>query len=200
MLRGRQSEERKAGTVMNGLHFDTIVRTLPHGSRTRRSLARSFGGVALVAAVALFAGEDADARRQCPPCRKRRRGKCKKKRPDGTACPGGTCQSGRCSPVSDTCDAAACPDPGVCKTRACADNVCAPENVPNDTSCGSSGQVCQGGVCCPFLHQNCFGTCVNLACQGSLAGGCNDTCLIPGRACCGPLSCQQTSSGLRCRP
>jgi hypothetical protein len=185
---------------MNGFHFDMIVRPVPHGLRTRRSLARSFVGVAMAAALARFAGEDADARSRGPPCRRRKKGRCRKKRPDGTACPGGTCQSGRCIPASSTCVAAACPDPGVCKVRACAGNVCTPVNAPNDTNCGGD-QVCTGGVCCPFAHENCFGVCVHPKCRGSLAGGCNDPCQIPGRACCGPLSCQQTSSGeLRCRP
>lgn len=186
---------------MNGLHFDMLVRALSHGSSTRRSLARGFAGVATGASLALSGGEDGEARKPCPPCRKRRKGKCKKKRPDGAACPGGTCQSGRCIPASNTCVVATCPDPGVCKVRACDGNVCAPVNAPNDTSCGSSGEVCQGGICCPFAHVNCFGACVHPNCRGSLAGGCDDRCLIPGKACCGPLFCQQTSSGeFRCRP
>ena len=37
-------------------------------------------------------------KKACPPCKTRKQGKCKKKRPNGAACRGGTCQQGACIP------------------------------------------------------------------------------------------------------
>ena|SRR5215208_2482349 len=92
--------------------------------------------MAAATGLALFGGEEGEARKWCPPCRKRKKGKCRKKLPDGEVRPGGTCQGGSCvaeaglhvtpKPPVNTCVATACPDPSICKVRACADNVCAP--------------------------------------------------------------------------
>ena len=43
---------------MNGFHFDTIVETVARGRRTRRSLARSFGGVAMALSESAELGRD----------------------------------------------------------------------------------------------------------------------------------------------
>ena len=103
-------------------------------------------------------------------------------------------------PVMSPCVAADCPDPGPCKVRECVDNRCAPVDAPNGTSCGSNRETCLGGLCCPSGHQNCFGLCIPISCQGSLAGGCDAACLFPGSACCDRLVCRETASGqLRCR-
>ncbi|MBL8129912.1 MAG: hypothetical protein JNM64_19905, partial [Chloroflexia bacterium] len=39
-------------------------------------------------------------KKRCAPCKRRKKGKCKKNKPDGTACPQGACQRGRCLPVT----------------------------------------------------------------------------------------------------
>jgi mannan endo-1,4-beta-mannosidase len=93
--------------MMRAKTFDAIARELGTDS-TRRGIFRLLGGAAAIASgVALTMGEDADAKKKhqgkgkgkkkgCPPCKKRKKGKCKKKKPDGTVCPGGACQSGNC--------------------------------------------------------------------------------------------------------
>ena len=213
---------------MNESHFDALTRALSNGSITRRTFSRGLAGAAVAAGVTAFAWEAGHAKKRCPSCRKLKKGKCKGKKPDGSTCPGGTCRSGSCiaamatsdlpaispppvpappvspppvtpPPVTPPCIAAECPDPGPCQVRACVDNTCAPEDAPNGTSCGSDGEICAGGICCPFGFQNCFGICVSLACQGDRAGGCNAPCLRPGSACCGGLFCRETASGPRCR-
>ena len=60
----------------------------------------------------------ADAKKKCPPCRKRKKGKCKKRLPDGAACPGGICRSGSCEPTSSGggdggSDGGQCDDPSM---------------------------------------------------------------------------------------
>lgn len=206
---------------MNESHFDALVRTLSVGSVTRRTLSRGLTGASIAASLFAFGWQDGDAKKRCPPCRRRKKGKCKKSLPDGAGCPGGACQSGSCiassalpltplpdppasnTPPPDTtqCGAADCPDPGACRVRACFDNVCAPLDQPNGASCGSDGETCLTGVCCPAGHLNCFGFCVSIECQGSFEGGCDARCEVPGSACCDGLVCRQTASGQpRCRP
>ena len=77
--------------------FDALTRTLVT-SGSRRTL------LGLVAALG-FGVADAEAKKKkkkkpCPPCKKRKKGKCKATLPDGSACSGGTCQGGTCLAVS----------------------------------------------------------------------------------------------------
>jgi hypothetical protein len=206
---------------MNESHFDALVRALSDGSATRRTLSRGLAGALMAGGLIAFGWQDGDAKKRCPPCRRRKKGKCRKSLPDGAGCPGGTCQSGSCiaastlpdtppadpppastpPPDSTECIAGDCPNPGPCKVRACEDNVCAPLDAPNGASCGEDGETCLGGICCPRGHLNCFGVCISIACQGSLLGACDAACQIPGAACCDRLVCRQTASGQRrCRP
>lgn len=82
---------------MDSRQFDGLARAWATG-RTRRSVLSMGGGGAL----SLVALGETDARKKqrrktpCPPCKKRKKGKCKKKRPNGTTCPEGTCERGRC--------------------------------------------------------------------------------------------------------
>jgi hypothetical protein len=94
--------------------FDTLTRNLVRAA-SRRGLLSRFASSAL--AAMLFTPGDEAAAKSCPPCRKKKRGRCRKKRPDGTPC-------------------------GAC--RACQDGRCA--DLPLGTSCGT-GKSCQGGVC-----------------------------------------------------
>jgi hypothetical protein len=188
---------------MNGTHFDALVRVLTDRATTRRALTRGLTAGSLAAIFGQTAVDEADAHNRLAACRrikqKRRRALCLRRARQHNAAHRTPPLVPPPTPVQ--CVADDCPDPGVCKVRACADNVCAPENVSDGTSCGSDRETCGGGVCCPFLHSNCFGRCVSLTCEGSLAGGCDQRCDVPGAACCGGLICRQTDSGQpRCRP
>jgi hypothetical protein len=106
---------RKETTMQTGT-FDGIVRALGNVS-TRRNGFRLLGGAAALG-TGLALGGDSLAKRKhrgnvkdaaratakhkksCPPCKQRKHGKCKRAKPDGTTCPGGTCQSGQCLPPS----------------------------------------------------------------------------------------------------
>ena len=74
---------------MEATRFDTLARTLGNGASRRVVI----GGV--LAALGLEV-VSAAKKKKCPPCKKRKQGTCRNKKPNGTACPGGTCQSGRC--------------------------------------------------------------------------------------------------------
>jgi hypothetical protein len=73
---------------MDDSRFDTLTRSLTTAGSRRRALTTVLGGaLGLVAAASL---DDAVAKKKpCPPCKKRKKGKCKAKLPDGTACSGG---------------------------------------------------------------------------------------------------------------
>ena len=63
----------------------------------RRLLAGLTSGL-LAAGSSAFGTDEARAR-TCPPCRKKKRGRCKRKRPNGTPCgEAKSCQAGRCAP------------------------------------------------------------------------------------------------------
>jgi hypothetical protein len=78
---------------MDARLFDTLARAVTE-ARSRRGALAAVVGSAL--GVAGLAETDAKKKKPCPPCKKRKKGKCKKKLPDGTGCRGGTCQGGRC--------------------------------------------------------------------------------------------------------
>lgn len=105
---------------MDGSHFDALVRCLAATDSRRDLLARLTPG--LVAAVTLASG-DGVAARSCPPCRKKKNGRCRKKRPDGAPCGnGGRCRNGRC-------------DHNVCTLNCTGD--------PAPQPCGPAGSSCQ---------------------------------------------------------
>jgi hypothetical protein len=114
---------------MDGPQFDRIVAALGQGM-TRRGVVAVIGGLfaaSLEEVVAKRAGHNRKERHQdrhqerreerrddakerkkakkkaCRPCKKRKQGKCKGKKPDGTACPGGNCVSGQCLPTAPGC-------------------------------------------------------------------------------------------------
>jgi hypothetical protein len=121
--------------------FDSFVRSLGRATYRRCllfSLALSpFAG--LVArqadnAVAKKRHKKKGTKKECPPCTKRKQGKCKGTLPDGSACRAGTCQSGRCVAAVPPDPCASCSGDQVCR-----DGVCI---VP---ACGA------GGPCRVFL-------------------------------------------------
>src|SRR5215217_663644 len=79
---------------MDAARFDTLTLRLTTELNRRRSL----GLLALLGLSGLGASDLAAAKKKksCPPCKRRKKGTCKGKKPDGTACPGGTCVGGNC--------------------------------------------------------------------------------------------------------
>jgi hypothetical protein len=129
--------------------FDALAQSLtPLGSR-RRALATVVAGM-LGIALGMALTEEAGARKKCPPCKKRKQGKCKKKKPDGTACPRGTCKAGRCcvaEPQATTCAEVAC---GTATTNNCGQAVSC--SCPSGQSClvnGSCAIPCNESSPCP---------------------------------------------------
>ena len=121
-------------------------------------------------------------KKPCPPCKKRKQGKCKAKLPDGTACSGGTCLNGSCRPASGPSDVsspllppapcAGLQDDALCDggTGRCLNGVC---NRP---------ETCRGGrALCAVSSECCSKTCGgNGRCeQGHIGTACavNADCL-----------------------
>jgi hypothetical protein len=120
--------------------FDVLARSLGAGT-SRRSLCRALTGAGLGALLgSAFGTLDGDAKKKrdkkkpCPPCMKRKQGKCKGTLPDGTACNAGTCRSGRCVAAATADPCASCTGDQVCRGGVC--------SVP---ACGA------GGPCRVFL-------------------------------------------------
>ena len=127
---------------MSTTTFDDLVQRLAHTSTRRRAFAL-LGSLATGSVL----GEPAQAgkkKKPCPPCKRRTKGKCKKRLPDGTACAGGTCQGGVCVPVTPatgTTTPRPCPD----KQTLCG-SLCV--NLANDLSnCGVCGRRCSSNEC-----------------------------------------------------
>lgn len=100
----------------------------------------------------------------CPPCKKRKQGKCKKKLPDGTACSGGTCQGGSCIP--------AC-------TPSCAGRSCGPNGCGGNCGTCPGALSCQDGQCvlaCTGGLTACAGNCVDLQTDLANCGACGEPC------------------------
>ena len=112
---------------MDGTRFDSLTRILTDSRSRRGALASLLGGT--LGLVGLTQTE-ARKKKPCPPCKKRKHGKCKANLPNGSGCPGGTCQNGAC--------VTAC-------TRNCASKTCGTDGCGG--SCGSciAPQTCGGG-------------------------------------------------------
>ena len=151
---------------MDAEQFDTLARSLTEGRSRRGALAAVVGGVLGVAGLA-EAG--AKKKKPCPPCKKRKQGKCKKKLPDGTACPGGICQGGRCA--SPTCSDGA------------------KNGSETDVDCGGDCPRCLNGRTCSS-RDDCVGAlCKDGTCQVCLG---NPECGTDDNGACG---CQQPATG-----
>src|SRR5688572_9355878 len=80
---------------MDAERFDSLARSFTAVPTRRRALVATLGGALGVLGL-VHPDETAGKKKPCPPCKKRKQGKCKKKLPDGTGCSGGTCQNGSC--------------------------------------------------------------------------------------------------------
>ncbi|MCA9880588.1 MAG: hypothetical protein KC442_22485, partial [Thermomicrobiales bacterium] len=150
---------------MDNPTFDRIARRLASHPTRRRALSL-VGGLLTIS----LRGPATDARKKgkknkpCPPCKKRKKGKCKKHLPDGAVCVGGTCLGGACVPGSTeapsaTTTAAPCPLGQTRCGSACVD-------LAYDANhCGACGRSCgaadcYNGVCtCEGTGAPCPGDC-----------------------------------------
>jgi len=190
---------------MDGTHFDALARSLSTAGSRRRAL----GGL-LVSALGLLGSQtekaSAKKKKPCPPCKKRKKGKCKANLPDGTSCEnGGSCLSGSCRPPAGPLDVT--PPPSTCSPAICAgccdaQGVCQPGNT--HLACGSGGGPC--AACAnpkPVCFNNVCTTCQNNAparpCPNGCCDGITGTCL-PGttRGSCGAVggACQTCPWGV----
>lgn len=151
---------------MDNARFDDLTTRLAAGMSRRHGL----GAVTAFGIGALFTREAAakkHKKKPCPPCQKRKNGKCKGILPDNTACDDGVCVSGQCLPCpagqrlcEGTCLAnnlccvnSDCPLNGNGRNQVCTDGVCAcvPDNVGPPGGCTGRAFCCsiycETGVC-----------------------------------------------------
>jgi hypothetical protein len=174
---------------MDADRFDALSRSLTRARSRRTALASLLGG-----ALGLVALREVDAKKKrCPPCKKRKKGKCKKKKPDGTACPGGTCQGGRCllTRCTPSCRGKVCGDDGCggscgsCGAVPCTNGACNCAGQPDLRDCGR-GQQCSGDVCATPLVTCSHGLCfLNEHCCNGRCNTGEGSCLTsgPGESC-----------------
>ncbi len=142
---------------MDEIRFDRLARTLTTAGSRRRALAALSSGLAL--ATGATSPHETEAKKKCPPCKKPKKGKCKGKKPDGTPCAGGTCQSGVCTRATGqpTCTglAQSCSADAACCTGICnagGSNVGPFPGTANEcATCRTGGAACAGAgdpTCC----------------------------------------------------
>jgi len=161
---------------MDSSRFDALTKGLSAAGSRRRVLGGLLAGALGTVLSGASAVEAAKKKKPCPPCKKRKNGKCRGTLPDGTACSGGTCQGGRCIaappplPVpfcagKNTCaqdETRECQQPGSSATCFCfiradtAGPVCAApittavncEACPDGLVCVVAGGRCGGNFIC----------------------------------------------------
>jgi hypothetical protein len=179
---------------MDAGRFDSLARSL-RCAASRRAIIGLLAGSTLGSARSALAVADAEAknrnrnrhrhRRKCRPCRTRKNGRCKGKKPNGTVCGvdkicrRGTCVSAggpqfpACSASNDFCsgDQATCLGNVECGCFVTveSDTICGNlfhfEGCPTTTGCTSSGQCrdvefCVALPCCPEGRAVCVPLCV----------------------------------------
>jgi hypothetical protein len=122
---------------MGTTRIDRFARTLA-GPGDRRTLVGLLAGLAVSGAVLPPAAGAAAAGKKCKPCRRKRRGKCRGKKPDGTLCGAAReCCDGQCVAECGTNEQR---DPATCGCCLRAGEVC----DPGPAACCS--QRCVGQV------------------------------------------------------
>ena len=157
------TQSREWSAALDDVRFDRFIRAVSRAGSRRQALASVLLGMP---GLLLRSHDPASAKKKaCPPCRKRKKGKCRGVVPDGTPCPGGTCRSGQCL-------AAASPPPlpptsppiAGCLNgqKPCAGRCIPREQCCDNADCTISGEVCTGGRCaCPAaLPDVCGGACL----------------------------------------
>ncbi len=124
--------------TMGAGHFDRLTQVLASTGSRRQALV---GTLAVVLGTLDQNTAGAKKKKPCPPCKKRKKGKCKGKVPDGTPCASGTCQSGACvaQPIGASCS--------LSSPESCSSGVC---GCIGDTNC-----TCRKSTCVPSYFQPC---------------------------------------------
>jgi hypothetical protein len=149
------------GGAVDADRFDALLRRWT-GIRSRRAMARAVAGLVLGGAAVMFRGEDASAKR-CGPCRKKKKGRCKGSKPNGSPC-GGVCQECRNGACLAKPDGTGC---GTCQE--CQDGACV--TSPDNAGCDGGGR-CFGGTCiakpeCAESLTTCTPATAGTCCSGS---------------------------------
>lgn len=143
---------------MDADRFAAALRTLTTAP-SRRTVLRALGGLGL---AGLLRWDDVAAKKRkkkpCPPCKTRKKGKCKGLLPDGTACAGGTCQGGTCVCVPEsqvaTCAGRCGTWPNTCgqyvSCPSCTDGKLCLGNGSCGIPCGGSVGSCPASCICGF--------------------------------------------------
>lgn len=149
---------------MDADRFDAVSRAVSDAASRRTLLGLA---VATVLGGQGIASVEAKKKKPCPPCKKRKKGKCKGLLPDGTTCDGGACQGGIC---------VASPPPPQC-TPNCNDRTCGADGCGGSCGACTGGAFCQGGNCvCPAGTVSCSGVCANLQTDEAHCGACGTSC------------------------
>jgi hypothetical protein len=159
---------------------------------TRRASLMTLGAMGLAGFTALTSRGVAEAkkkkRKKCGPCRTKKKGKCKKQKPDGTPCEdgGGLCQDGSCGcgggpvcPSREVCQAELCFPQGTCPAGT---QTCVPET---GTLCGDGcycAQSAEGHTVCIESGGLCF---LPTTCETSADCATGQAC-VDFSGCCSP--------------
>jgi hypothetical protein len=175
---------------MDGSRFDALIKIV--AAPSRRSLLATGGIAALAGFFGLAIPEDAQAKckKKCGPCRRCKKGKCKKKKPDGTRCgPCSHCDGGRCQ--------------SQCPSEQCRNDVC--EGASCTPPCEGCS-ICENGQCrelCP--SEDCFEDDGEEFCRVDCDPACDlcHTCNQSTGDCeadCEPMFCTEDGCRVPCDP
>lgn len=161
---------------MDPSRFDTLSRVMTTAGPRRAAIGT------ILAGLLIMPGADYGVTRKkkaCPPCKRRKQRKCKGSLPEGTSCPGGTGQSGRCI-----------------STPACANG--RRDGSESDVDCGGTCPRCLNGRTCSSRNDCASALCANGMCQACSASpecgtDVNGTCSCSQPATGGPKVCIGTA-------
>jgi hypothetical protein len=182
---------------MDQTRFDALARSLS-GDTTRRGLGRLLGGLSLGAILASPRGPDETAakKKPCPPCKKRKKGKCKANQPDETACEnGGVCRGGSCVPPAESVVSPPPPPPPPPPPEpTCTDGT--QNGSETGIDCGGTCPRCGAGQGCANGNDCEGGWCSNGACAACTTelSACGTGCFCRKVPPSGPLVCVSTTS------
>jgi hypothetical protein len=153
---------------MDDSRFDGLTRAFITARSRRAALSTLLGGT-----FGLLGLADTTAKKSCPPCKKRKHGKCKaNKQLNDTPCPSGTCQDGRCVASTEP-DSEPPPEPTPEPPPTCPAGECSRKNPCGDgCACldiGGGTRRCLAVGTCSGVGECGWGTC---------GSGC--TCVNPG--------------------
>ncbi len=146
---------------MDATGIDALTRQHTTGLSRRRS----FGLLASLGLHAVLFAETTGAKKKkaCSSCKKRKKGKCKGKKPDGTACENGACQGGSCVASTVTPPPSPPPSPPPPLLPRCINGV--KDGGETDIDCGGGTcPRCANGKSCSVDNDCVSGTCSNGVC------------------------------------